>query len=100
MTINHKSIKLFVYPLLVGFCLVISIWLLYVNFSNFVMPYVLVVSLLIACAVVSLASGIGYYRIPWQGGNPAAIGRVAVLIIMGIVVAALTVLPILVIENA
>lgn len=101
MTITRKPLNPLVYILLIVVCLVISIALLYINFSDFVMPYLLVIALLIICALVSLGSYIGYLMAPKN--NQAFytnFWRTVLLAVLGMIVVILIALPILVIENA
>lgn len=98
---NSKPIKPFVYPLIIGLCLVISIALLYINFSDFVMPYAVAIGMLILCAVVSVASLIGFIRQPPPRDEILAkAGRLLLLIALSIMVIVLVAIPILVIQNA
>ncbi len=98
---TRKSLNPLVYILLITICLVASITLLYVNFSEFVMPYTLVIALLIICALVSLGSYIGYFRAPKHSHTLyARLWRTVLLAVLGIVVIILAALPVLVIENA
>jgi hypothetical protein len=99
--ITRKPLNPLFYILLIVFCLILSIALLYINFSDFVMPYPLVIALLIICALVSLGSYIGYLMAPKHNhASYARLWRVVLLAILGIVVIILIALPVLVIENA
>ncbi len=98
---TRKPLNPLVYILLIVICLVISIVMLYINFSDFIMPEPLVVALLIICALVGLTSYIGYLRAPKSNqALPAKMWRVVLLAVLGIVVVTLIALPVLVIENA
>jgi len=101
MTITRKSLNPLVYILLIVVCLVISITLLYFNFSDFVMPYPVVIALLVICALVSFGSYIGYLMAPKHNqALYARLWRVVMLVVLCMIVVILIVLPILVIENA
>ncbi|MCO5945308.1 hypothetical protein [Mucilaginibacter flavidus] len=98
---TRKPLNPFVYILLIVICLVISIAMLYINFSDFVMPYPLVIALLVICALVSFGSYIGYLMAPKHNhALYARLWRIVLLILLSIVVVILIVVPILVIENA
>jgi len=98
---TRRIIRPFVYPLIIVLCLLISIGLLYINFSDFVMPYVLVIGLLILCAIVSVAGLIGFIRQPPPNDEISAkVGRLLLLIALSIVVIVSVAIPILVIQNA
>ncbi|MES2108588.1 MAG: hypothetical protein V4577_07570 [Bacteroidota bacterium] len=98
---TRRIIRPFVYPLIIVLCLLISIGLLYINFSDFVMPYVLVIGLLILCAIVSVAGLIGFIRQPPPNDEISAkVGRLLLLIALTIVVIVSVAIPILVIQNA
>ncbi|WP_295795662.1 hypothetical protein [Mucilaginibacter sp.] len=98
---TRKPLNPFVYILLIVICLIISIALLYFNFSDFVMPYPLVIALLVICALVSLGSYIGYFRTPKHNYSLyAKLWRIVLLALLGVTVIILIALPVLVIENA
>ena len=98
---TRKPLNPLVYILLITICLVISIALLYVNFSEFVMPYPLVIALLIICALISFGSYIGYLMAPKHNLTLyARLWRIVLLVVLCMVVVILIVLPILVIQNA
>ena len=101
MTATRKPLNPIVYILLIGFSLVIAITLLYINFSDFVMPFGIVVALLAICALTGLGSYIGYLRLPVNDLSLAAkIWRTTLVVLLGIVVTILLALPVLVFENA
>jgi len=98
---TDKPFRPFVYPLTIVLCLLISIGLLYINFSDFVMPYVVVIGLLILCALVSVAAFVGFLRQPPPNDEISAkVGRLLLLIALTIMVIVLVAIPILVIQNA
>lgn len=101
MTVAGKTFKPLLYPSLIGICLVISFGLLYINFSDFVMPFAVVVALLIICSLIGLISYVAYCRAPRHNHKtPAKFGRAILLVILGVVVIILIALPVLVIQNA
>jgi hypothetical protein len=101
MMLTRKSFNPLVYVLLITICLVISIALLYFNFSEFVVPYPLVIASLVICALVSFGSYIGYLMAPKHNLTLyARLWRIVLLVVLCIVVVILIVLPILVIQNA
>src|SRR3569832_601690 len=98
MTIQ-KPVRPFVYTLIVIVCLLISVGLLYINFSNFVMPYAVVIGLLVICALVSVAGLIGFIRQPLPSDEISAkVGRLLLLIALTIMVIVLVAIPVLVIQ--
>jgi hypothetical protein len=98
---TRKTLNPLVYILLIVTCLVISIAVLYFNFSDFVMPYPVVIALLVICALVSSGSYIGYLIAPKNNHTLyAKLWRITLLAVLGMVVVVLVALPVLVIENA
>jgi len=99
--ITRKALNPFVYVLLIVICLVVSIALLYFNFSEFVVPYPLVITSLVICALVSFGSYIGYLMAPKHNLTLyARLWRIVLLVVLCMIVVILIVLPILVIQNA
>jgi hypothetical protein len=99
--ITRKALNPFVYVLLIVICLVVSIALLYFNFNEFVVPYPLVITSLVICALVSFGSYIGYLMAPKHNLTLyARLWRIVLLVVLCMIVVILIVIPILVIQNA